>query len=124
MIKILFIILGTIFLIIGIIGIFVPGLPTTPFLLLTAGLYIRSSNYLYKSLISNRYIGSIIIEFQKKKGMSIKLKIYSIIIMWIMISISEFMLTIPYNIIVFFVGIIGTIVMGFIVPTVKKPNKH
>jgi len=124
MIKILFIILGTIFLIIGIIGIFVPGLPTTPFLLLTAGLYIRSSNYLYKSLISNRYIGSIIIEFQKKKGMSIKLKIYSIIIMWIMISISEFMLTIPYNIIVFFVGIIGTIVMGFIIPTVKKPNKH
>ena len=47
LIKVLLIVLGTLSLCVGIIGIVVPGLPTTPFVLLTAGLYIKSSDKLY-----------------------------------------------------------------------------
>lgn len=70
--KSIFILLGTLSLFVGVIGIVVPGLPTTPFLLLTAGLYLKSSDKLYAKLIVNRFVGSYIIKFNQRKGMSIK----------------------------------------------------
>ena len=64
--KVLLIILGTIFLGLGILGIFIPGLPTTPFLLLTAALYLRSSQRLYQKLISNKILGKYIQNYTEK----------------------------------------------------------
>jgi len=121
-IKPLFVFLGSLFLCIGIIGIFVPGVPTTPFLLLTAGFYIRSSDKLYHKLISNKWVGSYISDFQKKKGMTIKAKIVSLTTMWTMILVScaFFLQPLSTQLIVVAVGIIGTIVMGFVVPTVRN----
>ncbi len=121
MLKPVLIILGTLSLILGIIGIVVPGLPTTPFLLLTAGLYARSSEKLYNTLISNKVLGSYIIKYRANKGITIKTKIYSISIMWIMISISAFAFidNIYVRITLFIIGGIGTIVMSGI-PTIKK----
>lgn len=120
--KIILIILGTLSLVVGIIGIFVPGLPTTAFLLLTAALYMRSSDRLYGKLIKNRYLGPYILEFQKNKGMTKRMKIHAIGTMWFMISISciFFIKSTTLDLIIIGVGIIGTIVMGFIVPT--SPN--
>ena len=122
MLKAILIIAGTISLVLGVIGIFVPGLPTTPFLVLTAGLYIRSSEKLYKMLIRNKYLGSYITEFQIRKGMTTKMKIYSISVMWIMIvmSITLFITPVLLKVIIAGVGLIGTFVMGFVVPTKNK----
>lgn len=124
-IKLLFIILGTLSLCIGIIGIVVPGLPTTPFLLITAGLYIKSSDTLYQKLITNRFVGSYILEFQANKGMTIKTKLYAIGAMWVIITVSCIFFITPFSIklIVLIVGLIGTIVMGFLVPTVYNSNR-
>ena len=121
--KVILVILGTISLGIGIIGIFVPGLPTTAFLLLTAALYMRSSDKLYQKLLQNKYLGPYIREFQENKGMTKRTKIHAIGTMWFMISISCIFFIRPVSIIliVIGVGIIGTIVMGFIVPTSDKP---
>jgi hypothetical protein len=115
---------GTISLCIGLVGIVVPGLPTTPFLLLTAGLYVKSSDRLYNTLISNRLLGKYIRTFQKERGLSLKSKLTSIAIMWIMISIScLFMIRLlTIQVIVLIIGVIGTIVMGFVVPTVTKSD--
>ena len=122
MLKAILIIAGTISLVLGVIGIFVPGLPTTPFLVLTAGLYIRSSEKLYKMLIRNKYLGSYITEFQIRKGMTRKTKIYSISVMWIMIviSITLFITPVLLKVIIAGFGLIGTFVMGFVVPTRDK----
>jgi uncharacterized membrane protein YbaN (DUF454 family) len=124
MLKLVLIILGTISLFLGILGIFIPGLPTTPFILLTAGLYVRSSEKLYRWLITNKYLGSFISDFRKNKGLSFQTKLYSIILMWIMISISAyfFMNTLIPRMVLVTLGIIGTVVMGFLIPTIK--NKH
>ncbi len=119
--KLLLIFLGTISLAIGVIGVFVPGLPTTSFLLITAFLYARSSDRLYNKLLSNRYVGPYITNFRKYKGMTLKSKIYSISMMWTMIFISTYFF-IPsqtVSLIVSGAGIIGTVVMGFILRTVK-----
>ena len=122
MLKAILIIAGTISLCLGVIGIFVPGLPTTPFLVLTAGLYIRSSKKLYQLLIRNKYLGSYITEFQIRKGMTRKIKIYSISVMWIMIviSITLFITPVLLKVIIAGFGLIGTFVMGFVVPTRDK----
>ncbi|UCG29076.1 MAG: YbaN family protein [Bacteroidales bacterium] len=120
--KPLFIILGTVSLTFGIIGILVPGIPTTPFLLLTAGLYVRSSERLYNSLLNNRYLGRYIHDYRRNKGLSYRTKLFSITIMWTMIFISAFVfIRDPFiNTILCFAGVIGTLVMGFLIPTVKK----
>ncbi len=121
MIKILLIISGSVSLSLGVIGIFIPGLPTTSFLLLTAFLWARSSDKLYNKLLSNKHAGPIITNFQKNKGMTLKSKISSILMMWTMIGLSTWFFihntTVDY--IVLGVGVIGTIVMGFILRTVK-----
>jgi uncharacterized protein len=122
--KVLLIASGTLSLCTGIIGIVVPGLPTTPFLLLPAGLYVKSSDRLYQKLFAYRFAGSLISEFKTAKGMTQKTKLYDIATMWIMISLSCFFF-IPHLILklaVSLIGLIGTLVMGYIVPTVNISN--
>lgn len=121
LIKLLLIFLGTLSLCIGLIGVFIPGLPTTPFLLLTAALYIRSSDKLYRKVVENRFIGSYVIKYQTNKGMTRSDKIYAISLMWIMIAISciLFIDSNLINLIIVMVGVIGTIVMGLLVPLSK-----
>jgi uncharacterized protein len=124
-IKVLLIALGTLSLCIGVIGIVVPGLPTTPFVLLTAGLYIRSSDRLYQKLITNRFVGSHILDFHIYKGMTKRTKLAAISTMWLMITFScNFFIT-PFSIklLVLVIGLIGTVAMGFIVPTVHNSNR-
>jgi uncharacterized protein len=123
-IKVLLIFLGTISLCVGVIGIFIPGLPTTPFLLLTAGLYLKSSARLHRALVTNKYVGSYILEFQSNKGMTKRVKLYSICTMWVMITISCVFLITPLSVKLFVsaLGIVGTIFMGFIIPTVNNSN--
>ncbi len=110
--KALFIFLGTLSLALGIIGIVVPGLPTTSFLLLTTYLYARSSKRLHDALLNHKLLGGYIKDFQK--GMSVRAKIRAITIMWTMILISAFVfIEIVYvRLILIGVGLIGTIVMA------------
>lgn len=120
--KATFIFLGTLSLCFGVIGIFVPGLPTTPFLLLTAALYVKSSDRLYQMIIDNRFIGAYINKYRTNRGMSRRDKIYAISLMWLMIAISciFFIESLLIKSIVAMVGAIGTIVMGLIIPPSKK----
>jgi uncharacterized membrane protein YbaN (DUF454 family) len=79
---------GTFFLILGIVGIFIPILPTTPFLLLSAACYARGSEKFYKWLINNRLLGEYIKSYQEGKGIPIKVKILTIVVLWITIVFS------------------------------------
>jgi uncharacterized protein len=83
---------GSISLALGMIGIFVPVLPTTPFLLLAAACYLRSSQKFYDWLLNNRYFGSYIRNYLEGRGMPLAVKIYTIAFLWIAIGISAFFL--------------------------------
>jgi len=104
----------------------VPGLPATPFFLLSAGLYLRSSEKLYKKLLSNKWLGSYIIKYQKNKGLTKRGKIGAIVIMWSMIALSclAFIASLPVKTGVLIAGLIGTIVMGFLIPTVPVSDNE
>ena len=79
---------GTLFLILGTIGIFIPLLPTTPFLLLAAACYARGSNRFYQWLINNKWFGTYIKNYQEGRGISLPAKIITIIFLWITIAFS------------------------------------
>ncbi len=79
---------GSVSLSLGIIGIFVPVMPTTSFLLLAAACYVRSSRRLYVWLITNRYFGEYIRNYREKRGIPMKAKVTTISLLWIMISSS------------------------------------
>ena len=123
LIRLLFVFIGSIFVGLAIIGIFLPGLPTTPFLILAAYLYIRSSKKLYNWLINNKILGIYIKGYLSGKGMPLRAKIISLILMWVfgsfalLFGIPDSMLFV--KIIVFIVLLIGTIFL-LRVKTFKK----
>lgn len=80
--KTVCIILGTVSLTLGIIGIFLPLLPTTPFLLLTAALYFRGSPRLYQWLLNHKCLGPYIRSFRENKAIPLRAKIISLLLMW------------------------------------------
>jgi uncharacterized membrane protein YbaN (DUF454 family) len=82
----LFIIAGCVSLGVGIVGIVLPLLPTTPFLLLAAYCYGRGSKRLYNKLLRNRLIGDYLRNYLDGKVMSIKAKILSISLLWVVIG--------------------------------------
>jgi uncharacterized membrane protein YbaN (DUF454 family) len=87
-VRFLLVIAGTIFVGLGILGIFLPLLPTTPFLLLAAACYARSSQKLYNWLLHNRWFGKYIRNYLEKKGIPLKIKVYAISLIWIVIGLS------------------------------------
>ncbi|MGD9116508.1 MAG: YbaN family protein [Dehalococcoidia bacterium] len=79
---------GTICLAVGIIGIFTPILPTTPFLLLAAVCYANSSARFHRWLLNNRVFGSYIRNYTEGRGIPLKVKIGTIALLWTTIGIS------------------------------------
>ena len=82
------IITGSFFTGLGILGIFLPLLPTTPFLLIAAACYIRSSEKFYNWLINNKWLGNYIKNYIEGKGFPLKVKVLSISLLWITIGYS------------------------------------
>ncbi len=88
MLKSVYVGIGTFSLGIGIIGIVVPLLPTTPFLLLSAACYAKGSERMYQWFINIRWIGKTIKNYHEGNGISINGKIISIIFLWLTILVS------------------------------------
>ena len=93
LIRILWITLGSPFVAIGTIGIFVPGLPTTVFMILAAACYVRSSEKLYNWLIRNKTFGKYIKDYREGKGMPMRAKIIAQSMMTIFIFLAVFPLS-------------------------------
>lgn len=85
-VRTLLVVSGTISLVIGAIGVMVPLLPTTPFLLLAAACYIRSSEKHYNWLVNNRLFGKYIKNYREHHAIPLRTKIISISLLWITIG--------------------------------------
>ena len=79
---------GTLCAGLGIIGMFVPILPTTPFLLLAAACYMRSSERFYRWLTNNRVFGAYVRNYLEGRGMPIRIKLVTILLLWLAIGLS------------------------------------
>jgi uncharacterized membrane protein YbaN (DUF454 family) len=81
--------LGTLALGLGIMGIFLPLLPTTPFLLAAAACYLRSSERMYRWLLSHRWFGPFISNYRQHRAISKRHKAITLILLWSAIGYSS-----------------------------------
>jgi uncharacterized membrane protein YbaN (DUF454 family) len=87
-VRVFLVIAGSVFVVLGVIGAFMPVLPTTPFLLLAAACYARASTRFYNFLLNNRTFGPTIREWQRHRSIPWRTKIYSIALMTLTLSSS------------------------------------
>lgn len=92
----LLIIIGTVAVALGMIGVFLPVLPTTPFLLLAAFCYARSSERFYRWLLTNRWCGEYVRNYQEGRGLPLKQKIITAALLWLTIIGSILFVVAPW----------------------------
>ncbi|MES2319512.1 MAG: YbaN family protein [Pseudomonadota bacterium] len=83
-------VIGIIAVALGILGIFLPLLPTTPFLLLASACFARGSERLHRWLLGNKLLGTAIRDFEQGKGMPRKAKIMALVLLWVSLAFSMF----------------------------------
>lgn len=122
--RYIFIVCGCIAVTLGTIGVVVPGLPTTPFVLLASWCFYKSSPRLQAWLLQS-FLGKYIRDYKEKGGLTMRKRLYIIALMATMVSVSIifFIPNKTVDIIVGIAGLIGCIVVGFVVPKAKEEEK-
>lgn len=113
----------------GIIGTVVPMWPTTPFLLLAAACFVRSSDRLYAWLVSHDHLGPYVRDFMSGRGIPLRAKRVTLTLMWVTSQMSWLVIlwrvglrpwTIAYAVLLFCVAIGVHYYIGYRVPTRKE----
>lgn len=122
--KYLYIVSGLLAVGLGALGVVIPGLPTTPFLLLASWLFYRSSPRLQMWLLAS-WLGKYIRGYQRRGGMTATQKAGAVGVMTVMVLLSTFVF-IPEGsmarIIVPIVGVVGVLTVIFFVPNAKRDD--
>lgn len=113
--KYTLILAGSLFVFLGFLGIFLPILPTTPFILLASICYLKSSEKLYTWLLHNKYLGKYVRNYSIKEGIKRSTKIYILFLGSISILISSLFIDETQNkILLYSLGIIMFLVISLI----------
>jgi uncharacterized membrane protein YbaN (DUF454 family) len=91
--RYLYLISGFLLVVIGVIGIFLPILPTTIFLILASACFVKSSPQANEWLRNHKILGTYIKNYQDKSGLTIKAKVFNVALLWIMILSSAYFFT-------------------------------
>ena len=119
--KAIFTVAGTISLGLGAVGMFLPILPTTPFLLLSAACYYKGSERMHRWLLNNKLFGSYIRNYKEGKGISQAGKAFTIFLLWTAISFSALFMVNNYIVqIVLFAIAIAVTIHIIALPTFRK----
>lgn len=118
--RILLIIVGWLSVMLGVIGIFLPVLPTTPFLLLAAACFVRTSPKFYQWLVGHPKLGKYIVYYLEGKGIPLKAKVYTIALMMITMSTTAYF--VPVTAVRVLLPLVGVLVALYIVrqPTLER----
>ena len=106
----------------GVIGIVLPLLPTTPFILLAGGCFAKSSPRFHQWLLNHAFFGPLIKNYRGKQGLPRQVKIRAIIFIWITLSISIYLLPITW--LKMMVFILGLVITTLLWRTPELNNNH
>jgi uncharacterized membrane protein YbaN (DUF454 family) len=115
--------LGVVSVGLAIVGVFVPGLPTTVFVIVASYLFARSSPALEGWLERNRWLGPFLQRFRETKGMSSRTKTLALVSMWAGVALSVRALTaagVIAQLFVLLLGLVGTVAILFYVRTTVR----
>ena len=124
--RIMYLVFGIISFCLGAVGVIIPGLPTTPFMILSSILFLRSSDRMYKWLINHPKFGKYVLDFKKGKGINLKTKIYAQSMMLLTVTLSLIPISPMFienqlvRIVLFTSGIFSFWLVGFKIPTNKS----
>jgi len=86
--RALWLVVGLVCMVLGIMGMALPILPTTPFLLAAAGCFCKSSTKMYNWLLNNKWFGNYIRNYREGRGLPLKTKITALTFLWTTIVVS------------------------------------
>lgn len=75
----------------GVLGIFLPLVPTTPFLILAAACFVRSSRSLHGSLMNHRHLGPYIRNYSEHRGLTRGAATATLVLLWVTLGVSAFL---------------------------------
>ena len=84
--RVFLIVIGSVSLALGVLGIFLPMLPTTPFLLLSAAAWVKASPSLYEWLLNHKVFGEYIRNYREHRAIPLRVKIISVTLVWLTIG--------------------------------------
>jgi hypothetical protein len=125
--RILLVIAGSLCVVLGLLGAVLPVLPTTPFLLLAAACYLRSSRRLYHWLLTNRLFGDYLRRYRAGEGLPRGFKIWTIAVLWLSLG-SSALFAVPdrlwwVRLLLLTVGI-GVTTHLVLIPTSTRKSRH
>jgi len=118
--RALFVALGVLCVVIGVAGVFLPGVPTTEFIIAASYLFARSSPRLEGWLEGNRWFGPMLRRFRETRGMPLRAKALALAWTWTGLGISLYALaaaSVGIQLFVLTTGLIGTVTILFVVRT-------
>lgn len=122
LLKYFYMVSGFILVAIGVIGIFLPLLPTTIFLILASICFLKSSPKANEWLKNHKLLGAYIDNYQNKTGLTRNAKTANIITLWTSISLSAFLLTDKIYIQVLLFAIAIGVTIHLLMIKTKQPN--
>ena len=115
------VVLGTLSLVLGIVGIFLPLLPTTPFLLLASACYLRGSERMHRWLLNQGRLGAYIRRYEEGQGIPRRAKILAMLMMWPSLGVSAWWVGKPIVAAVLLAVGVGVTIWIFRLPTYRAP---
>ncbi len=94
-VRALLIALGSFFVGVGVLGIFLPLLPTTVFFLIAAACYARGSQRAHQWLMTNRFFGRYLRQYQEERGATVGTKIVTLASLWGGLALAAYLVTPP-----------------------------
>ena len=117
--KLGYFIVGWISLALGVLGVILPLLPTTPFVLLSAFCFSKSSHRFHQWLLHHKLFGPLIKDWQKHGVIKLRAKLLATVSMLVMVSISLYFVTIPW----IYILAIMLMISGVLVFIWTRPSK-
>jgi uncharacterized membrane protein YbaN (DUF454 family) len=103
---------GSLCLVLAVLGVFLPLLPTTPFLLLASACYVRSSERLHGWLMGNRMLGPYIRNFRERRGVPLRARVTTVMLLWLPLLYSVYRLDILWlELLLLLMGVIWSVLI-------------
>ncbi|MFH1569027.1 MAG: YbaN family protein [Gemmatimonadota bacterium] len=120
--RLLLLAAGTLSVALGVLGMFLPVLPTTPFLLLAAYCFARSSNRAHQWLLDNRWFGKHLRSYREGRGIALREKVLTLLVLWLSIGYAAGWMVVAWWVRLALVGVAAGVTIHLVRTKTLRPH--